>query len=733
MNFWDNRNFLKNQYEKAQWDNSTGLLPEETNKILRDFIKNNPNMHKALIRSNLLNIVVEKGRLELNKYDLFPDKIDHGVNYTQNATFGVYGQICAEDYYIEFDKIAVEERKRRKRLGVLGASIPDVDFWHTAFDFNRILRLGVNGLVEELNNAENNLKNSNSYCEENQIFYDSARLSLNAVKRYIERFIEYAQKHNLNHYCDDMSYLLTNPPKTLWQALQLLRIFLTVGELGFERIRELGVIDNLLYPYYLREKDLGKTDEEIKEYFLYFFERINAEKRYADQPICLAGLDKNGLYTDNELTYIILDAYDELGNHNPKLHIKSCASMPDKLLLKIADMIRRGHSSIILVNDEIVFKAYEKIGIGKDISYKYLPLGCNEPVILGIEDARICSTWLNLAKAVELAVFGGAGSLHMDDILTFKSELNPITFDQFYSIYLHHLRHLIDMTANSIIEQTNYQYQINPFPLYSATLESCVESGKDVFNNGAAIRNSTIKCFAIATAVDSLLAVKHFVYDNKEVTMETLRTALLNDWNGYEELRAKILKSPIKWGNNLKEPNALAKDITDFCAKLIIGRPNGNGGVFRMGGDSVNFAEEYGSRTGATPDGRKSRQTLSKNIRPVNGMEKNGLLAYLNSVTYIDNSNFVGGLPTDFMIHPTAVEGETGLKALATIFRTFFKNGGMSIQGNITSAEILEDAQKHPEQYPNLQVRVCGWNEYFVNMQPHLQDDFIKRAKGESF
>ena len=733
MNFWNNRDFLKNQYEEAQWDNSTGILPEETDKLLRDFIKNNPNMHKALLRSTLLNMVVENGRLELNKYDLFPDKLDHGVDYTKNATFGVFGQICAEDYYIEFDKIAIEERTQRRRLGLAGASIPDVDFWHTAFDFERILRLGVNGLTNELISAEKAMQNSNTYTEENKIFYKSAILALNAVKRYIERFIEYAQKYNLKQYCIDMSYLLANPPRTLWQALQLLRIFLTVGELGFERIRELGVLDSLLYPYYVEEKKAGKTDEEIKEYFLYFFERISAEKRYADQPICLAGLNKDGIFADNELTYIILDAYDELGNHNPKLHIKSCHSMPEKLLSRIADMIRRGHSSIILVNDEVVFKAYEKIGVGKDISYKYLPLGCNEPVILGVEDARICSTWLNLAKAVELAIFGGAGSLHIDDILTFKSELNPITFEQFYSIYLHHLRHLIDMTANSIIEQTNYQYQINPHPLYSSTIESCVESGKDIFNNGASIRNSTIKCFAIATTVDSLLAVKQLVYDDKEINMETLRQALLNDWNGYEELRAKILKLPTKWGNNLEEPNVLAKDITDFCAKLIVGRPNGNGGVFRMGGDSVNFAEEYGSRTGATPDGRKARQPLSKNIRPVNGMERNGLLAYLNSVTYIDNSNFVGGLPTDFMLHPTAVEGESGLKALTTIFRTFFKKGGMSIQGNITSADILEDAQKHPEQYQNLQVRVCGWNEYFVNMQPHLQDDFIKRAKGENF
>ena len=138
MNFWENRKFLKNQYEDAQWDNSTGILPEETNQILRDFVKNNPTMHKALLRSELLNIVVEKGRLELNKYDIFPDKLDHGVDYSHNATFGIYGQICAEDYYIGFDKIAVKERDQRRRLANAGVAVPDIDFWHTPFDFERI-------------------------------------------------------------------------------------------------------------------------------------------------------------------------------------------------------------------------------------------------------------------------------------------------------------------------------------------------------------------------------------------------------------------------------------------------------------------------------------------------------------------------------------------------------------------------------------------------------------------
>ena len=149
-----------------------------------------------------------------------------------------------------------------------------------------------------------------------------------------------------------------------------------------------------------------------------------------------------------------------------------------------------------------------------------------------------------------------------------------------------------------------------------------------------------------------------------------------------------------------------------------------------MGADSVNFAEEYGHGTGATPDGRLNGMPLSKNMRPVNGMERNGLTAFLSSALQIDQTAFVDGAPLDIMLHPSAVEGEKGIEMLAATIKEYFRRGGVSVQCNIVGAEILMAAQKNPELYPNLQIRVCGWNEYFVNMSKVVQQDFIDRAKG---
>ena len=138
----------------------------------------------------------------------------------------------------------------------------------------------------------------------------------------------------------------------------------------------------------------------------------------------------------------------------------------------------------------------------------------------------------------------------------------------------------------------------------------------------------------------------------------------------------------------------------------------------------------YGEHTGATPDGRGARQSLSKNLRPSNGQDREGILGFMNSMLKVDQSAFANGVPLDFMVHPSAVSGEKGLEVFTEIIKTYFEQGGGAIHGNVVSAEKLIDAQKHPEKYKNLQIRVCGWNEFFVNMSKKMQDEFITRAKG---
>ncbi|MGN1062408.1 MAG: pyruvate formate lyase family protein, partial [Candidatus Scatosoma sp.] len=321
MGFYEEREFIKNEYQNACWDKSTGMEPIDIEKKMKEFIADKNTPEKAIQRAKLLEMLIENGQLELNPHTPFPDKINNGVRYGKAASFGIFGKICFNEYYHDFDNLAPEVRGERKLLERTGAGIPDVDFWHTVPDWETVLKLGFKGLADRVALAKEKAVAEGRFTAEREVFYESAQISLRALRLYVQRCAEYARKKGMDEYAENMEYINEHPPRTLWQAMQTARVFLTVGELGFERIRTLGAIDRLYYPYYLYDLAHGKKEEDIKELFRFFFEKISAEKRSADQPLCIGGKNEKGESFVNDLTYLILDVYDELGNHNPKIHV----------------------------------------------------------------------------------------------------------------------------------------------------------------------------------------------------------------------------------------------------------------------------------------------------------------------------------------------------------------------------------------------------------------------------
>ncbi|MBQ8837333.1 MAG: hypothetical protein IJ002_07505 [Clostridia bacterium] len=728
-NFYSDRKYIQNEYEDAEWNESTGLAPSEIDQKIRAFAAENPKMPAPLLMANLYKIMLENAQLGLNPHTMFPDKLRHGGTYIKDAKPSVLEMFSRERYEKVFDRRCGAVRAQRRMFILTGLAAPDTDVWHIVIDWNDVINLGAKGLLDRIVSEKQKKVESGSITERQTDFYNAEIIAFEAMLTYMNRLLDESERMGLDYYSDALRVIINEPPKTLYQVLCLCHIVLNVVELGRERCRTYGPVDEMYAPFYTSDKKNGiLTKESATEMFRYFWQKVAAEKRYADQPICIGKAWKDDTCDAAELTEIMLDAYTELKIHNPKIHIRCGKNMSDKLLTRLVTMIQQGSSSMVLVNDKAVFAGYEKIGIQRDIADKYVPIGCYESTIMGLEDSRICASWINLAKACEYAITGGwdiLGRLYLGQ----RTE-EPKTWEEFLSVYYSYLKEHCELVMNNVNVQAHYAYEANPSPYYSGTIRSCVEGGKDVFDCGMEYRNQSIKCFAIATAVDSLLAVKKFVYERGRVTLAELRTILENNWQGSGTLRAEIMKDPVKYGNNIDEADDLARDIFKFCANEIIGKPTSTGGVFRFGCDSVNMAEGYGSRAGATADGRLAREPLSKNMRPVNGMEKNGVTAFIQSVTKLDNTDFVDGAPLDFIVHPSAVEGEAGINAMKSLIRVFFEGGGFAIQGNIVNLDTLLDAKAHPEKYPTLQVRVCGWNEYWVNMNAKVQDDFIKRTAG---
>lgn len=719
--------YIADEYADAHFDPDSGADAATLAKMLDDFIADGDakSLPMLTLRAESFRLLVENAQIEANPHTPFADKINAGIDYTGWAGWSDYEKILKRRSVKKFSTDIPEAWQARKWAYERGLSAPDNDFWHICPNWDNIMTMGVVGLydrAQKLLDAESD--------EKKRIFYTAAVSCCRSLLTIMKRYADMGDRVGNRVFADCMRALMTRPPQTLYEAMELSLFMMSMIELGIERTRTLGNVGVLFYPFYLHDTESGLLDRDgVKTLCKYFLTKINAGKRYADQPICIGGYDKDGKSGVNELVDILLEAYREENLSNPKLHIRYNGLFPEKTYDTLIEMMIEGNSSMVIISDQSVIAAYDRIGMPREKSKNYLPLGCYECIVPNDEDARICSAWINLAKGVELAVTGGRDLLH-GDIMFGAADAVPQTFDAFYAVYKHYLLAFIDFCKENVRQQEAVSHENYAAPLLSLTHDDCMKNGADFFSRGMDIHNSSIKCCAIGTAVDALLAVKKFVYEQKRLTLPQLAALLENNWQGAEALRTEIRKDKGKWGNGDREADALAADIYRFCGEHIVGTPNGYGGVYRMGADSVDNAENFGRNMGATADGRLAGEPLSKNMRPVNGMEFAGITGFIRSMLALDQELFIDGAPLDFMLHPSAVSGEKGRRVLGQIIKSYFAGGGQMIQGNIVSAEMLEKAVADPDSYRNLQIRVCGWNEYFVNMKPEIQKDFIERAKG---
>lgn len=265
--------------------------------------------------------------------------------------------------------------------------------------------------------------------------------------------------------------------------------------------------------------------------------------------------------------------------------------------------------------------------------------------------------------------------------------------------------------------------------MYSATIESSLEKGADAYQCGVKFNNSAILNCGFASLVDSVMAVKEFVYDKKSVTLKEFGKALENNWQGFQSLHTQVIKSKHKYGCNDPETDVYTQAMSAYFTAKVSNRPNARGGTFKASMHSAMQFIWQGEKTGATPDGRFGTHELSKNASPSVGMDKNGITALINSALKTRPYTYQESHCLDVMLHPSAVNSDEGTDIMKSLLFTYMQNGGQSIQFNIFDRDMLIDAQKNPEKYQNLQVRVCGWNVLWNNLSTAEQNAYIERSK----
>jgi formate C-acetyltransferase len=269
--------------------------------------------------------------------------------------------------------------------------------------------------------------------------------------------------------------------------------------------------------------------------------------------------------------------------------------------------------------------------------------------------------------------------------------------------------------------------ELLPLPVVSATMGGCMEKGKDVMFGGAKYNGSGIPGIGIGNVADSLYMIKHLCFDTKKCTTRELHDALLHNWQGYEDLQQYIKSSNLHYGNAVPEVDALAAWASETFAETVTSC-TGPRGSYTAAMFPVTANVIFGMMTGATPDGRSAGLPLADGISPVQQMDKNGPTAIIRSVATIDQTMFANGTLLNMKFSPSALNGKDGIAKLSQLIQTYFELGGMELQINVISAETLKDAQKHPENYKNLVVRVAGFSAFFVELHITGQNDLISRT-----
>ena len=740
--FSDDRKYIENKYHKTNepfnphermayhgydFDKTTGMEDEEIVRGLENLYEGIKNLPHPVIKAQAVKYVLDHTKIDVNEHDLFVGF--WSVNRLANC---ITSDKWNKDVFENILPAVDEKMKDMSQSGAVGIW-PDFD--HVVPDWDSVLGLGFPGLLKRAEQYKEQHRKSGTLTPETEAVFEGIIIEYKAIIDLIDRLYRYVltKEHaKAGKIAECLCHIRDGAPQNIYEAMQVIYIYFMISEcFDSYQVRSLGNgLDNTLYRFYKNDLKNGTyTREEIKEILKYFLMQWSAIGNYWGQPFYMGGTNSDGSTKYNELSYDILDVYDEIGIYNPKIQVKINTNTPDKLLFKVFDMIRRGRNSFACSCEPGMMKAVMSYGATYEEALKMDIRGCHETGIRANE-VSTGTGYVNALKSVEY-VFSNGFDFRIHKQLGVKTgALSDLkTFEDFYHATLKQWENLIEMTIDVSLQYEKYLGYINPSNMYSATIEGALKKGVDAYQCGVKFNNSAVLNCGFASLVDAVMAAKEFVYDKKVVTIETLAEALTNNWSGFEDLHTQVAKSKHKYGNDDAETDRYAEAMAAFFATKVNNRPNARGGVYKAIMHTALHFVILGKKTGATPDGRYAGDEISKNGSPSVGMDKEGVTALMKSALKTRPYTYCESHCLDVMLHPSAVSGDEGLEIMRSLLMMYVKNGGQTVQFNIFNAETLKDAQKHPEKYQNLQVRVCGWNVLWNNLSTEEQNAYITRAE----
>ncbi len=626
----------------------------------------------------------------------------------------------------------------------MAATVADMQ-GHVLIGLKRILSLGFIGIARQAADEQAKLQPNDEKYAWRKDFLESVQIAAMAVCEHAARYAQLAEemaagapeprKQELRDIAKRCRRVPAEPPTSFMEALQAVWMSQVVLQISYgeDSIFSPGRVDQYLYPYYNADRNAGKITREgaleaIEEYYI----KLASFTGFGPNHVTIGGVDKAGNDAVNDLSYIMLEAFNNLKAIRNSVAVRISPNTPREFLLKTCEA-HRNTTGIAIYNDPVVIRDLMTDGYTLEDARDYGLIGCAELAGCGNSNGYASGSACNLTSAMEMALNEGkryiSGWQEQVGVKTpapseFKS------FDDVKKAMADQLVHAI----NVMVELSDIKDQVFaehfPAPLLSATIEGCVESGMDVTRGGARYNHSTVSAQGLATTANSLAAIAWAVFDQKLVTMEELINHLRQNFAGAEELRQQLLRKAPKYGSG----NSKADDIALWVMNLLNDesrkhkRPM-DGGTYRPLMISAGTQVMGGRILGATPDGRKASEAVSNGISPANGTETQGMTVALRSVAKVSEPRFSGGTALNMTINPATLKTQEGLQKFAAMVEAYFELGGRQVQFNPVSRDVLLDAQKKREQYPDLMVRVSGYSYRFIDLSRGLQDDIIARTE----
>ena len=670
------------------------------------------------------------------------------------------------------DYTTEEERRAAAEIGLTIRSV----FGHVVPDYARLLRLGLSGIVDEAAAERPRARSA-----EELAFLDSLAIALQAVMDYADRLAircdrgaaachDPSRATELRQMAGNLKQVPAGPARTFWQALQSVWLLHMIFHATMNG-NAMGRLDQYAWPYLRADLDAGRLTlrqaGELTDCFcLKFNERAttteeqrpeardveaadltNRTRHYTSsqvgsrrdridatnhwlQNIVVGGLTPGGEDGTNPLTYLLLESYRRNKMTNPLLTVRLHGESPDELVWYAGEVLKEGGGMPALFNDEQLIPALERIGIPTPDARDYTNDGCWEIIVPGRTDFRfqrlsmmLCLEWA-LNRGVS-RLGGSVQGLDTGDPRGFSS------FDAVWQAFLAQMDAMIGRVVRGVADSLNDRFGIAPVPLLSALIDGAIPARRDMTAGGARYRTFGMLAESAAHTIDSLAAIKKVIFEDKRATMGELCDALDTDFLGHGALRAKLLGAP-KYGNDDPYADAIGRDLIDVFTATVTrhAKAHEKEMKFPPGVAIFSWYIGIGEGLGASPDGRVSGEPVSSNFSPALGRDRDGIPGAILSYASMHDANLPAGGPLDLRLNRRLVEGEAGTDRMIALLRSFVETGGNMMTLTVVDTEELRAAQREPEKYKSLRVRMGGWCAYFTMLGREQQEHHIRRQEG---